>query len=283
MEKLLSLIILTKDEELNLPHCLNSVKKLDPAIFVVDSGSTDRTLEIAKSFGAKVFSHPFEYHAKQLNWAIDDLPIKTPWCMRMDADETLTEELVNELLTQLPQTPGKITGMLIKLRVKFWGRWIRHGGYYSTWLLRIWRTGLANYEDRRMDEHLILRQGSAMQLKNDIVDENHKGLSFWIEKHNRYSDQELLSLAALESTERNKLAAPMRRRRWWKENIYLRAPLFLRSFLYWFFRYFILLGFLDGIPGLVFHFLQGFWYRFLVDAKLYEARLRSKENDRPPE
>lgn len=271
---LLSVVILTKDEEKNLPHALNSLKPLSPDIFVVDSGSTDRTVEIAKAYGCHVVYHEFESHAAQLNWALGALPIKTPWVMRLDADERLMPQLVEELRVKLPTLGPKITALMLKRRVYFWGKWIRYGGYYPTWLLRIWRRGKAVCEQRWMDEHMVVKEGQPLHLENDIIDENHKGLSFWINKHNSYSDREVMDL--LNEPEKNeKLEGQALRRRWLKNKVYRRSPLFLRAMMYWIFRYVMLLGFLDGKAGFVFHFLQGFWYRMLVDAKLHERIKRS--------
>ena len=274
---LLSVIILTKNEEANLLNCLNSLQKLNAEIFVVDSGSTDQTVEIAQKAGCQVFEHPFENQAKQLNWAIQNLPIATPWLMRLDADERLTPELAEELKLVLPQTSDDITGYQVKRRVFFMNRWIRHGGYYPTWLLRIWRTGLGTCEQRWMDEHIVLSQGKVANLQHDIIDDNKKDLSFWIDKHNRYADREVKDLLNMVVEQDDPLLkkgqlSQASQRRWIKKNFYGRSPLFLRAFLYFLMRYTIGLGFLDGKEGLIFHFLQGFWYRFLVDAKIYELR-----------
>jgi glycosyltransferase involved in cell wall biosynthesis len=279
---MLSIIILTYNETANLPICLESLRLLNAEIFIVDSGSSDNTVDIAKQASCQVFSHPFENHAKQLNWALENLPISTPWVMRLDADERLTPELVNELKKTLPKTPKQITGYQVKRRVFFMGRWIRHGGYYPTWLLRVWRTGLGTCEQRWMDEHIILSQGEAANLKHDIIDENQKGLTFWTDKHNRYADREVKDLLAMMVDEQNDLlsinqSSQASQRRWVKKNLYARTPLFLRAFVYFLMRYIIGLGFLDGVPGLIFHFLQGFWYRFLVDAKIYEMRKTARE------
>jgi glycosyltransferase involved in cell wall biosynthesis len=288
---LLSVIVLTRDEEDNLPACLASVRALGAQVFVVDSGSTDRTVEIARAAGCQVVEHPFESHARQLNWTLDRLPIATAWAMRLDADERLTPELAHELSARLPELADDVTGLLVKRRVYFWGRWIRHGGYYPTWLLRIWRTGRARCEQRWMDEHMVVNGGRILRLAHDIIDENHKGLSFWTEKHNRYADREVKDLLALQARSGSavKLDDQPGSRRWLKENLYSRSPLFWRAGAYWLYRYVLRLGFLDGRPGLVFHFLQGFWYRFLVDAKLFEgqgARLQTlplsvTSNERP--
>nr|WP_242040776.1 glycosyltransferase family 2 protein [Coleofasciculus sp. FACHB-1120] len=277
----LSVIILTKDEQANLPDCLASLQKLDAEVFVVDSGSSDRTIEIAKELGCQVFEHPFENYAKQFNWAIENLPIMTPWIMRLDADERLTPKLLEELKLILPQTDDEITGYQVKRRVFFMGRWIRHGGYYPTWLLRIWRTDFGVCEQRWMDEHIVLKQGKIAKLQHDIIDENKKGLSFWIDKHNRYAEREVKDMLSIISEKDDALlksgqSSQAIRRRWVKKNLYTRSPLFLRAFLYFFMRYIIGLGFLDGIEGLIFHFLQGFWYRFLVDAKIYEKQKKKR-------
>src|SRR5215471_8237439 len=267
----LAVIILTRDEEKNLPFALESLSGTGAKVFVVDSGSTDRTCEIARDRGCNVVSHPFETHARQLNWAIDNLPLDGDWVMRLDADERLSEALRDELVHKLAAVPNEVGGLMLKRRVYFWGRWIRHGGYYPTWLLRIWREGAARCEDRAMDEHMLVSSGRIERLENDIIDENRKGIAFWIDKHNRFSDNEVASLQQAENVVTSGDAgAPTARKRLFKNRIYGRSPRFLRAFLYWFFRYFILLGFLDGLAGFVFHFLQCFWYRLVIDAKIHE-------------
>jgi glycosyltransferase involved in cell wall biosynthesis len=280
LKPLLSVVLLTKNEEANLPATLASLQELNAEVFVVDSYSTDRTVAIAQQAGCKVFEHPFENQAQQLNWALQNLPITTPWVMRLDADERLTPELVEEFKRVLPQTPEDITGYQIKRRVFFMGRWIRHGGYYPTWLLRIWRTGLGSCEQRNMDEHIVLARGKIANFQHDIIDENQKGLSFWTDKHNRYAEREVKDLLSTILDENDDLLranqlSQASRRRWIKSNLYARSPLFFRAFLYFLMRYTIGLGFLDGLEGLIFHFLQGFWYRFLVDAKIYELQKKN--------
>jgi len=271
---LLNIIILTHQEEANLPHALRSVEGLDCEVFVVDSGSTDQTVALAEAAGARVVTHPFESQARQLNWALDTLPLTASWTLRLDADERLTEDLAREIGRALADSPADVVAYLIKRRVYFWGRWIRFGGYYPTWLLRLWRTGMARSEDSWMDEHMVAASGAIGRLWHDIIDENHKGLTFWIDKHNRYSDREIMAMDAI-SAERTheRLGGTVARRRFFKNAIYRRSPLFLRAFAYWFLRYILLLGFLDGRPGFVFHFLQGFWYRLIIDAKMYERRM----------
>jgi glycosyltransferase involved in cell wall biosynthesis len=279
---LLSVIILTKDEEANLPSTLASMRKLEADIYIVDSGSTDQTIAIAEKYGCKIFNHSFVNQAQQINWALENLPINTPWTMRLDADERLMPELVQELNQILSQSPDHITAYQLKRRVYFMGRWMRHGGYYPTWLLRVWRTGLATCEQRWMDEHIVISKGEVASLKYDIIDENKKGLTFWIDKHNRYADREVKDMLAIrqESDQLltdNSQKSQASQRRWMKTNMYAKFPLFWRALIYFLLRYTVGLGFLDGREGLIFHFLQGFWYRFLVDAKIYDIERERKQ------
>lgn len=266
----ISVVILTYNEELNIDSCLKSVADFVDEIFVVDSFSTDRTLERVKKYNAKILQHPFENYAKQLNWALDNCQAKGEWILRLDADEYLTEELKDELARILPETPKEVSGFLFRRRVYFLGRWIKHGGYYSTWLLRLFRNGHGRCEDRNMDEHIILSQGLAVPVKGDMVNDDRKSLTWWTAKHNNYSGREAQDVAKRESKGTLLTGRPARMR-WLKLNFYYRLPLFWRAWFYFCYRYFLRAGFLDGKEGLIFHFLQGFWYRFLVDAKLYES------------
>ncbi len=270
----LTVIILTYNEELHIRRALQNVAGWAEEVIVVDSFSTDKTLEIAKNFGAKIYQHEFENQAKQFNWALNNLEIKTDWIFRLDADEYLTDELKKEIAEVLPKVEPEISGFFIKRRVIFMGRWIRHGGYYPTWILRLFRKGKARCEEREVDEHIEILDGRIGRLKNDFVDENNNKLSWWINKHNNYSDREVKAIAKAEADEGKNLGGgQVKIRRVAKYRIYYKLPLFCRAFLYFTYRYVFRFGFLDGIPGLVFHFLQGLWYRFLVDAKIYEKKL----------
>lgn len=273
-----SVILLTYNEELHIKRCLKSCE-FAAEVILVDSYSADRTLEIAKRFNAKIYQHPWETYAKQFNWALETLPLSQPWIMRLDADEIVTPELCDELRRVLAGLPTDVTGLYIKRKVYFMGRWIRHGGYYPTWFLRIWRKGKAKIEERWMDEHVVLFEGRVLKLKNDIEEKNQKSLSWWTDKHKGYALREakdLLNISTGNQGEGNirpaLLGSQEAQKRWVKEKLYIRMPPFLRAFAYFFYRYFLRLGFLDGKEGLIFHFLQGCWYRFLVDAKIYEAR-----------
>lgn len=269
-----SVLILAYNEEKNLPACLESVAGQAAEIVVVDSGSTDRTPDIAKQFGARVVGHPFTNQAAQLNWALDSLEFSGAWILRLDADERMTPELWEELARALPAAPPSIAAFCIKRKVYFMGRWIRHGGYYPTWLVRLWRKGKARAEMRAVDEQMVVTAGEVARLREDFIDENRKDLEWWTDKHNRYATREVHELVggALQSGGAGGTLGTEVERRRRRKNFYYRLPLFFRAWWYFLYRYVFRLGFLDGKEGLIFHFLQGFWYRFLVDAKLYEHR-----------
>lgn len=276
----LAVIVLTYNEEVNLPNCLKSLQRLDCDIIVVDSGSTDHTVGIAEEAGARVFYHPFESQARQLNWALENISLQGQWVLRIDADERLTPELSNELSSKLSVIDKEITGLYLKRRVHFMGRWIRHGGYYPTWLLRVWRSGCAKAEDRLMDEHMVLLEGAIDYLKHDITEDNQNGLFRWIDKHNRYAAREVNALSDMnvQLVRPALFGTPESRRRWLRVKIYNHLPWFIRPLLYFVYRYFIRMGFLDGKQGLIFHFLQACWYRFLVDAYLLESKIKDTDS-----
>ena len=263
MRQPITAIILTYNEELNLENCLKSIADLVSEIIVVDSYSTDSTEQIAKRYGAKFVQHKFVNQAEQFNWALDNLEIKGDWILKLDADEYLTEELKEEVSFFLNPLTPEINGYYIKRRVYFLGRWIKHGGYYPRWFLRLWRKGKGRSEQRQMDEHIVLLEGKAENLKNDFVDDNKKGLKDWISKHRKYALREAMDI-------KNGNFGETKRR-----NFYYKLPPFLRVFIYFIYRYFFQLGFLDGWEGTRFHFLHGFWYRWLVDKKILELSRRS--------
>lgn len=274
----ISVIVLTFNEAENLKTCLDSVAGWASQICIIDSGSTDSTVEIAGRYTDCVLFHPFESWGVQMNWALASSRLENEWVLRLDADEFVLPELRDELCAKLPQLPQEVTALYCKRRVYFMGRWIRHGGYYPFWLLRVFRRGKILFEQHYGEaEHALILEGRADYLQHDFVDYNRKNLAFWTLKHEDYADREVKSLLRLHDSERieakaSLLGSPEMKRRWLKKNVYARSPLFLRAFVYFFYRYFIRLGFLDGIEGLIFHVLQGFWYRFYVDAKTWEAQ-----------
>lgn len=272
----LMVIVLTLNEHLHIRRCIESVQGLAQRVVVVDSGSTDDTVQIARSLGATVLEHPFVNHAKQLNWALDHAPIDTEWVMRLDADEYPDDALHAALPAALRQPGAEVTGFELRRPTTFLGKRIEHGGM-APWLLRIWRRGQAHCEARWMDEHMVLHKGSSRRLTGNIVDDNLNNLTWWTEKHNRYANREALDMLLMRrrlvypAKEVAKVAGEARIKRYLKERIYARLPLGMRPWLFFAFRMLVLGGVLDGYRGMMFHTLQGLWYRQLVDAKLMQV------------
>ena len=270
----LTVIILTKNEEKNIEKCIRSLQDLPKRIVLIDSYSTDSTAELARSLGAEVVEHPFESHAAQFNWALENICLDTEWIMRLDADEELLPELVAELNERLSALPETVTGMILRRRVYFLGRWLKHGGKYPELLLRVFRRGHGRSEMRQMDEHLVVLDGECVTSKHDFLDNNQKSLEWWIAKHNWYSNKEVLDCLGQEddgSVDGGASSGQARAMRVIKKHGYYKLPRFFRAHLYFIYRYYFRLGFLDGKEGKIYTFLQAYWYRFLVDAKLYEC------------
>jgi glycosyltransferase involved in cell wall biosynthesis len=273
----LSVVVLTYNEELHIERCITSLQSFASDVFIVDSFSTDKTKQIAEELGAKVYQNKWlNNHSIQFNWGLKNCPIKTEWVMRVDADEYVMPELAIEIKNTLDKISDDVSGIYIKRRVYFMGKWIKHGGCYPIELLRIWRHGKGFCEDRWMDEHIKIIRGRTVKLNYDFIDHNLKSLTTWIDKHNYYATREAAELLnTVYDFNMNNDIVPVffgsqaQRKRWLKVK-YSKLPLFIRPFLYFLYRYFIRLGILDGKQGLVWCFLQGFWYRFLVDAKIYE-------------
>ncbi|MBE9490587.1 MAG: glycosyltransferase family 2 protein [Bacteroidetes bacterium] len=279
----LSVVILTYNEEIHIERCIRSLLPMVKKIFIIDSFSTDRTVEIAELLGAVVTQRNWKNYADQFQWGLDNCGSDSEWVMRMDADEYLEPDLLSELSKVLNDISDDITGFYIRRKVFFYGRWIRYGGFYPHILLRIWRNGQGRIEQRWMDEHIVLPEKSkTMMLKGHLVDDNLKGITFWINKHNSYASREMVDLLnnkynLFEHDESlKKLDDPQAKwKRNMKDNVYSKLPLGLRSTLYFIYRYVFRLGFLDGSKGFLWHFMQGYWYRMLVDVKIMEIEERS--------
>jgi len=279
MKKLpISVIILTYNEELNIEDCLKSVYGWVEDIFIVDSFSTDRTLEIARKYTDKIYQHPFENYAKQRNWAIQNLPIKTDWILNLDADHRVEENLRDELIDLFSNPINEsIKGFLITRKTIFMGRWIRYGGHYPVYHAVLFRKNFGKCEERLYDQHFLVK-GDLIKLRGAIVDIISDSLTKFVERHNKWATLEAIEqlLGSGGEIEANIRGNPIERRRAMR-NFYNRMPLFFRAFAYFIYRYFFRFGFLDGKEGLIFHFLQGFWYRFLVDAKIYEIEKKARK------
>lgn len=277
-------VILTKNEEVNIKKCIDSIRPIVKRIVVVDSGSSDNTVSIAKELGAEVLVNemrPFLY-AKQFLYGMEHADIRTKWVFRIDADEELTSESAAEIDRLCNENEDTdVNGIVVRFEVNFMGRAIRHGGVYPLRKLLLFKYGKGTIEDRCMDEHCILFEGRSIEVRHDSLHHDDKGLGAWIDKHNNYSAREVLdymnSLASSAATGldgQHSLDAKAKFKRFLRWKIYYRLPAGFRAYAYYFYRYYIRLGFLDGREGKIFCFMQAYWYRFLVDAKIYEAQKR---------
>ena len=249
-----SVLVLTYNEELNLPDCLASAAWSDD-LHVVDSGSTDATVEIARRFGAKVYVHPFENFSAQRNWALRNAAFRHEWVLVLDADERTPSDLAEEMQRAAAQAPQEIAGFEMRRKVFFMGSWIKYAGQFNHfWFLRLFRHRQTRYEDRSVNEYPLV-EGEVRRLQGALLHENRKPVRDLMAKYRQY--------AALEARETLKLlghqadtglparwrGTPAERRRWLK-HLHLRLPFRgLRKFLYLFLWRG---GIVDGVPGLVF-------------------------------
>ena len=272
MKAPVAVVILTYNEEANLPYALASVTDWARQVFVVDSFSTDRTLEIAKSHGAEVFQHPFEHWATQRNWAIDTLPTKSPWTLFLDADESVTEDLAEEISRELPRTPDDVAGYYLDRRFFFLGRCLKHGGYRPNWVLRLVRANRTRVVPAGDREYFHVN-GKTLSLSGNLLHEDRRGLDFWIAKHNRISNMAVTHMRTRGAQSGNGTGSSKEGhlRNWLRANALERFPALLRPFGMFIYRYFLRLGFFDGKEGAIYYFLHDFWYPFLIAAKTFEA------------
>lgn len=275
----ISVITLTFNEELHIKRCLDRITPYVNKVFVIDCGSTDNTLNICKDYqNVEVLHNPWVNYASQFNWALENARIQTKWVLRLDADEYLSPALIEELQKKLPTLDDKYTGIVIPLQRVFLGKNINHGIAKGIKMLRFFQYGKAKSEIRQMDEHLELTEGESIEFKNSFSDDNLNNLSWWTKKHVGYAVREAADLLNIEfvfseeyPTHDSKIDEQALAKRKKKES-YARKPLFWRSFAYFIYRYIFKLGFLDGKEGFLWDFLQGWWYRTLVDAKIYEIK-----------
>lgn len=285
-------VILTYNEERNLEACLQSLYGWIAQVFIVDSGSTDTTVAIAERYGTSIVRHPFETHARQWAWALENLQCPHDWVLGLDADQRVTPELKKEIVQLFTLDAGRlgsVDGFYVNRRQIFRGRWIRYGGYYPKYLLKLVRRQRVCIDGADLLDHHFYVSGRTAKLRHDVIEENKKedDIAFWIEKHLRYA-----ALLAREELTRevNGATRPLvpspvgnpDQRALWLKRVWSILPPYVRPFLYFVYRYVFRLGFLDGKEGLIFHFLHACWFRLLVDIKVDEARAGVAIPDRPP-
>ena len=281
----LTAIVLTKNEELNIADCLKSIQSLAKRIVVVDSFSTDRTVEIVKEYGADVYQHEFINYSKQFLYGLNETGIDTKWVLRIDADERLTKASRAEVESLCESNMDTdVNGIILRFEVTFLGKKLRHGGIYPFRKLLVFKRGIGTIEDRYMDEHIVISEGRTVEVKNDSEHHDFKDLAYFIQKHNWYSSREVLDYiqnTELQNEDGKALNHKAGVKRWIKFHIYYKLPMGMRAHLYYWYRYYIKLGFLDGKEGKIYAFMQAYWYRYLVDAKIYEYQRTGQINEKP--
>lgn len=264
-------IVMTKNEEKNIVECLKSVQDFAKRVLVIDCGSTDRTVELAKENGADVVFHEFEYYAKQFNWGIENGNIDTEWIIRLDADERFTPELKAELEAIVAKNEPDVHGVILESDYYFLGRMIKYGLRKKRKMM-LFKKAYGYLEDRRRDPHSTLREGRSVQAKCRFLHYDFKDLDTYIRRYNWYATREMMDY--IEYTRGENLNKPndahIQKQRKRKYGVYYRAPRFLRAWLWFLYTYIFRLGFLDGKEGFLYFFFECYWYRMLVDAKIYE-------------
>lgn len=276
-EKLdLSVIILTGNEEIHIKRCLDKICSIAKQVFVVDCYSNDATVKIANEYAeVSVLYNNWINYATQFNWALDNAPIKTQWVLRLDADEYLEDSTIERLRRDLDSLPENVTAVSLRLKHIFLGKFLK-GGTGKKYLTRLFRYGKARSEVRNMDEHLELLDGVNVTWEEALVDDNLNDLTWWTTKHNGYATREAIDMLNQEYEFTAKktigsITGQAKRIRSQKSR-YAKLPLFFRPFAYFIYRYIFRGGFLEGKEGFLWCFLQGWWYRTLVDAKIYEIK-----------
>lgn len=271
---------------MHLPRLLNSIAGLNAETFILDSGSTDGTLSIATDAGATILQHPFENHPKQWDFALKNFAVKTPWVICLDADQIVTPELYKQLDNFRDEDYKDVNGIYFNRKNFFKGTWIKHGGYYPFYLLKMIRFG-AGFSDtnENMDHRLIVPGNTLIWKQGHLLEENLKEnkISFWIEKHNKYSDllahEELERMLSIrqQTVKPYFWGSPDERTAWLKQR-WWKMPRYTRPMLYFIYRIIFKLGILDGRTGFIFHFMQAYWFRLVVDIKIDEL-LKERENE----
>lgn len=278
MDNTIAAVILTFNEEIHIKRCIDSLLEVVDHIYVMDSFSTDSTLDILSEYkNVTVKKNKFINHAVQFNHALDEFDIDSDWVMRIDADEYIDSELVNFLSKNITSIPSSTTGILLNRHMTFMGKLLTHGGMSSYWMLRLWRNGFGRCEQTWMDEHIILSSGDIAKASGKLIDDNLNTLSWWAHKHVDYSTREAIDIIQRELNQQHntieaKLFGSKSEQIRFLKNLYSQTPLFVRPFIYFIYRYFIRLGFLDGKQGFLWCVFQGFWYRMMVDAKVFELK-----------
>lgn len=273
-------VILTHNEAMHIARALDSLAFCE-RVLIIDSGSTDGTVALAQARGADVRQRKWLNYADQFQYALDEGAITSPWTLRLDADEVIEPDLADAIRTALPTLAAEVSGINFKRKHVFMGHWVRHGGRYPLVLLRLWRTGKGRIECRWMDEHIVVEEGRTITLDGGFADINLNDSLFFTDKHNKYATREAIDalsrkyalLPADDALDAHSASWQAGFKRAVKEKLYNRLPFGVGPLFYFLWRFLFQLGCLDGRTGRIYHVLQGFWYRYLVDVRRLEFEL----------
>ena len=284
MQEKICAIILTKNEDIHLNRVLKQILKLTDHILVVDSGSVDQTIPIAEKYDCEILKKKWKNYATQFNFAIEHVKTRYDWILRIDADEYFQDFTIMAKVIQKIRLGeyAKINGISLNRKIEFLGHSIKYGGIFPIQVIRLFRSNHGLCENRWMDEHIIVN-GQIIHENIMIVDDSKRGFEFWLNKHIGYAKREAVDMLFIEYgfTCKSKIlnnSFEASKKRALKEKYYSKLPLFIRPILYFIYRYFVRLGFVDGRMGFLYHFFHALWYRLVVDLFIYRVKLISDKN-----
>ena len=262
-------MIPTFNESLHLKRLLPSLKKLNIPFFALDSYSSDDTTLLLKRYGGKVIQGKWQTFSEKLNFGLKKNPYRSQWIIRLDADEYFDKNFIKFLQSgTLKNIADNVDGIYINRKLYFMGQWMKYGGIYPGKIIRIMRPDRVSFEHKILDEHVEVKNFESVNI--DIIDNPLYDLTHWLQKHIRYAEAYRYGYFSKKFSSHVIAKKGQSRYKAFLQNTFLKSPPFLRCFMYWFYRYFIKFGFLDGMRGLIFITLQAFFYRFLIDALIYE-------------
>ena len=286
MNEKIAAVIIVFNEEIHIERCLLSLKGLVDEVHIIDSYSSDKTIKIASKYGALIYQVDWENsYSKKYNWALENICTKCDWIFRIDADEICSPELCLEIREELKKDRIKsLNSLKVKRVIKFLGKELLFGGMQPVYTLRLFKKNYGFCESKLMDEHIVVKNEASINLKHKLIDDNKKGWEDWISKHNTYALKEAIdAIQRKDKKSKDELDInsndldQVRKKRKHKGR-YEKLPLFIRPIIYFLYRYILKGGFRDGFSGFSWHFLQGLWYRMLVDIKIYQI-LKDLEED----
>ena len=273
-------IILTYNEEKHIERCILSIKEIVKKIIVIDSFSTDNTVNIAKKNDAEIFKNNFVNQSRQVNWALKNVKFSTKWILRIDADEILTEELKKKMSEKINIENHEISGISFNRKVRFFNKDINFGGVSPHKTLRLWQANKGKCEEAWMDEQIIVN-GKVQHINEYLIDSNLNDFSWWLEKHKKYAIREAINFL-INKKNMNQSMQPedqSKINKYYKLKVYYKLPIFIRPFLLFIYNYFLKLGFLSSWQGLVFYFFQVMWFRLMVDVNIHQIEKIIKERN----